>query len=369
MFCIFGPVERAGRPLDAALDGQPGAAAARRGRAAAARPPRGSARPAGRAAALGEGGSGGGSRAARPSATRSARGAALGPFGKRSPMPGPPLDQPGRGRSIAECDAPPMANQPAARSGRPARRPARRRASCGLSSDSPGGRSAAASSAARISTRRPDRRRDLGDEMDAVAPVEIVGGLRRGAPALDHRHHRPILLVGEGRPRTGGRCARSAARPRPRPRRATEPNSIAGVTAWAVKPRLVSTASPVASTVPLQHDEGVREIVAAELARIEGDLDRGGGGRRRRSEQQQREQASRADGRPPSRAAQPARRADAGRTRARGPLGRRATAASRRRRISADSLRRRRKSQTGRRQSSGRPDPFVTQTGNPRLAC
>ena len=50
-----------------------------------------------------------------------------------------------------------------------------------------------------------------------------------------------------------------------------------GVTEWAVKPRLVSTCLAGRVERAAQHDEGVREIVAAELARIEGDLDRGDG--------------------------------------------------------------------------------------------
>ena len=49
-----------------------------------------------------------------------------------------------------------------------------------------------------ISTCKSDRRRDLRDEPDAIGPVELVGGLRPRPPALDHRHRRAILLVGEG---------------------------------------------------------------------------------------------------------------------------------------------------------------------------
>ena len=83
-----------------------------------------------------------------------------------------------------------------------------------------------------------------------------------------------------------------------------------------------------------QHDEGVREIVAAKLARIEGDLDRGEGRRRR----ERRAAAARAASRGRSAlscgsagAAAPG----AGRGRA-AALGRRAIALWRRRRISAD---------------------------------
>ena len=79
-----------------------------------------------------------------------------------------------------------------------------------------------------------------------------------------------------------------------------------------------------------QHDEGVREIIAAELARIESDLDRGGG---RRLEH------SRSRGRRAAAAGASARTA-ASTARARpspGCLGRRASAVSRRRRSAAAS--------------------------------
>jgi hypothetical protein len=77
----------------------------------------------------------------------------------------------------------------------------------------------------------------------------------------------------------------------------------------------VSTRSPVASTRAVQDDEGVREIVAAELARIESDLDRGEGRRRQRDDQQQ----ARAPHRPVS--AQGGRFHRTGRTAAPWPAG------------------------------------------------
>src|SRR5688572_9843195 len=43
-----------------------------------------------------------------------------------------------------------------------------------------------------------DRAGHVGDEMDAVAAIEIVGGLAAVAPLLDYAQHRAILRVGEG---------------------------------------------------------------------------------------------------------------------------------------------------------------------------
>ena len=140
---------------------------------------------------------------------------------------------------------------------------------------------------------------------------------------------------------------------------------MAGVTEWAVKPRLVSTCSPVASTVPLQHDEGVREIVAAKLARIESDLDRGeaGAGVATSSSSASSQRSGEADRFIRGSAGAPGRTLAGAGARALGPLrdGGVAAAADQTDRF-GDA-----ENHKGTGAKHGRPKPFVTQNGNPRL--
>lgn len=134
--------------------------------------------------------------------------------------------------------------------------------------------------------RRPG---ELGDEMDAIGPVHVVGRLRPAPPAFDDRHHGPVSFVRE-RERELPVAARDLALALDQdltPDRTEQDRRCHRMGGEAQ-----AGVDPFAGRIDGagKDDKGVREIIAAELARVKGDLDRGGRGAVR-AEQEKGEEA------------------------------------------------------------------------------